>query len=287
MHNSDADSIDYYTKFVFKYEKEAMMELKEDIWPYLKYFLMEKERVSYSQVDFNHIQNCSGYKRIKNIFVQQILASAEHGRKCIQFSPKKRTNTFKLERRYKEEENDCVVPWKSNKFKTYQELEGQAIGISKLGFTRHLWPDILPLLPHHKYYHTGVTLLRQDGQVDLFEVNKDDNNVFRLMNRNAREMIAAEKSPQMFFDNGCLKRRGALDTKKTLFRLARVHNRTFRYHLTGFNCDFVATWAISGRIEWTTAVRQWDLPLPTYSGDVDKSVLLAIEEQLQEPGAKH
>ena len=24
MHNSDADSIDYYTKFVFKYEKEAM-----------------------------------------------------------------------------------------------------------------------------------------------------------------------------------------------------------------------------------------------------------------------
>ena len=123
MHNSDADSIDYYTKFVFKYEKEAMMEFKEDIWPYLKYFLTEKERVSYSQVDFNHIQNCSGYKRIKNIFVQQILASAEHGRKCIQFSPKKRTNIFKLERRYKEEENDCVVPWKSKEFDTSMSLK--------------------------------------------------------------------------------------------------------------------------------------------------------------------
>ena len=98
-----------------------MMEFKEDIWPYFKFFLTEQERVFYSRVDFDYIQNCSGYQRIKNIFVQQI--KAVHGRKCIQFSPKKRTNTFKLERRYKEEENDCVVPWKCKEFDTPMSLK--------------------------------------------------------------------------------------------------------------------------------------------------------------------
>ena len=42
--------------------------------------------------------------------------------------------------------------------------------------------------------------------MDLLEVNKDDSNVFRFIIRNVREMIAAEKSTQMFFDNTCLER---------------------------------------------------------------------------------
>ena len=80
--------------------------------------------------------------------------------------------------------------------------------------------------PCHFEKRGALSLPSQDGQVDLFEVNNDDSNVFWFIKRNVREMIAAEKSTQMFFDNTCLERRRALDTKKTLFHLARVHNRT-------------------------------------------------------------
>ena len=101
------------------------------------------------------------------------------------------------------------------------------------------------------------------------------------------EMMTAELETAMFFDNNCLVRRGALDTKKTLIRLARVHNRSIHYNVTGFNCDYVATWALTGHIAWTTAVFPVDpiIRLPTYPGDVDENVLRTIEAQLQEPGA--
>jgi hypothetical protein len=283
-HNSDSDSIDFYTHFVFNYREEAMMEFKQEIWPYLIYFLTEEERESYSRVDYRNIQNCRGFQRVHNIFVQKI--TALHGRKVVQFSPKKRIFTFKLERAYKEEENEFVMPWKSNEFQTYPKLKEQVIGFGKLAFTRHLWPDILPFLPHLKYYHTGVTLLRQDGHVDLLEVTKDDNdNVFRFRKRNVMEMMTKEDETRMFFDNTCLARRNALDTKKTLFRCARIHNCSMNYNLTGFNCDKVATWCLTGHIAWTTAVFQIDpiIRLPNYPGDVDERVLRTIEAQLQEP----
>ena len=82
-------------------------------------------------------------------------------------------------------------------------------------------PQVLP---------TGVTLLCQEGQVELMDVTKDGN-IFRLRKRNVMEMMTAEKETKMFLDNTCLARRRALDTKKTLFCLARVH-KSIHYNLT-------------------------------------------------------
>ena len=284
--NSDEDSINFYIT-VFKYRQDAQMDFKKSIWPYLKFFLTEQERDSYSKVVPKFIHNTRGYKRIYKIFLRQI--KSVHGKNCVQFSKKKRAISLKLEPAYKEDENDYVVPWKSTEFQTYPQLVNQVIGFGKLAFTTTLalWPEILPRLPHMKlYYHTGVTLLRQDGKVDLIEVNKNGN-VVRLNKRNVKDMMT-EETRKMFFDNTCLVRRGALDTKKTLFRLARILNKSIHYNVTRLNCDHVSTWALTGNIAWTTKVFKVNpiIPLPTYPGEVDESVLRDIEKQLQEPATK-
>ena len=121
--------------------------------------------------------------------------------------------------------------------------------------------------------------------MELVDVNKNGN-VIRLNKRNVMEMMT-EATTKMFFDNTCLVRRGALETKKTLFRLSRILNKSIHYNVTRFNCDHVSTWALTGHIAWTTALFQVDptIRLPTFPGEVDETVLRDIEEQLQEPAA--
>ena len=119
--NSDTDSINFYTKYVFTYWKEAKMELKVSIWLYLMFFLTEQEHVSYSK----YIRNMSGYQRISNIFIQQA------------------------------EENDCVVPWKSKEFDEYTELKDQVIRMSKLGFNRHFLTSRTTTLAWQCFVRTG------------------------------------------------------------------------------------------------------------------------------------
>ena len=283
--NTDEESIKFYARCVFKYQEEAKMDFKTSVWPYLKFFLTEQERDSFANVDPKFYYTTRGYKRIRDIFLYQI--KSEHGNKCIKFNKKKRAIFLKLEPAYKEDENDYVVPWTSDEFETYPDLVKQVIGFGKLAFTRTLWPEILPFLPHLKlYYHTAVTLFRQDGEVDLVEVKKCGN-VVRFNKKKAIEIEAEEKTTKMFFDNKCLVRRRALDTKRTLFRVARILNKTINYNVTRFNCDHVSTWALTGRIAWTTALFEVDpkIPLPTFPGEVDERVLSEIEEQLQEPAA--
>ncbi len=161
-----------------------------------------------------------------------------------------------------------------------KKVVDQMTGFGKLAFSRTLWPEILPSFPHLKlYHHTGVTLFRQDWGVDLVDVKKEDK-VVSLTKRNVTDMMNEHESTKMFFDNRCLRRRGAIDPKKTLFRLARILNKT--------NCDHMSTWILTGTIAWTTALVRLDpiIPLPTFPGEVDESVLREIEEQLEEPATR-
>ena len=80
--NTDEESIHFYASCVFKYRKEGRMKFKTSIWPYLKFFLTEQERDSYSKVNPQFIHNTSGYKRIYNIFLHQI--KSIHGKNCAQ-----------------------------------------------------------------------------------------------------------------------------------------------------------------------------------------------------------
>ncbi len=276
--NSDDEAIRFYAASVFKYKDGAKMQFKSGIWPYLKFVLTEEERRTYANVAPAFIHNTTGYKRIYNLFHTQV--KIIHGKKAIKFI-RGRPVCLELEPVYEEGESEYVMPWKSDEFQTHRELLDQAIGFSKLAFVRILWPEILPSLPHLKLYnHTGVTLLRRDGEVDLVEVNKFGN-VVRTKMTNMTELLNGETS-RMFFDNTCLIRRGSLDTRKTLFRLARILGRSVNYNVTNLNCDHVATWVLVGRIAWTTAVFKVDanIQLPTFPGEIDGSVLLEIETQL-------
>jgi len=191
--NSDYTGISFYARCVFQYRKEEKIRFKTSIWSYLKFFLTEEEREVYGNVKNTSIHLTSGYRRIYEIFLNQI--KALYGKKCIQSKERSKTVFFRLEKVYNEEDNDFVMPWQSATFKTYKELADQVIGFGNLAFTRTLWPEILPSLPNVDIYcHTGVTLLRKDREVELVDVNKTGGNIIRMNRRNVREMMNEEKT---------------------------------------------------------------------------------------------
>ena len=150
------------------------------------------------------------------------------------------------------------------------------MGFAKLAFKRGLWPEVSDYLPSPDlYYHTGVTLPRQDGQVDIVEV-KMCGNVVQLSKKEAAQLMEEQKKTRMFIDNRCLQYQGALDTKRTLFRLSRIMGKSINYNPTRLNCNHVAMWLLTGRIEWTTAVVQVNerIPLPDF-GSFKKLLLVA------------
>ena len=63
-----------------------------------------------------------------------------------------------------------------------------------------------------------------------------NSNVVRLNKWNVMEMMT-EETTKMFFNNKCLKRRGALDSKKTLFRLAQIYDKSIKCELNAFVVD--------------------------------------------------
>ena len=196
------------------------------------------------------------------------------------YQDKQERVTLRLVPAYKE---DNVAPWKSKEFHTYKEFSDQVMGFGKLAFTRSLWPEISSYFPSPDlYYHTGVILPCQDGTSDLVEVKKCGN-VVKLNKKEAVEMIAEQKKTRMFFDNTCLAHNEALDTKRTLFRVAKIINKSINYTVNRLNCDHVATWILTGRVAWTTAVVQVSqcIPFPNIPGEVDEEVLAQIEELLQ------
>ncbi len=89
------------------------------------------------------------------------------------------------------------------------------------------------------------------------DVNKYGN-VIRTKKTPMTALLNGGELSRLFFDNRCLVCRGVLDTKKSLFQLARILDRSVNYNVTRLNCDHVATWVLVGRIEWTTAVFQVD-----------------------------
>ncbi len=109
---------------------------------------------------------------------------------------------------------------------------------------------------------TGVSLKRRDGEVDLVDVNKYGN-IIRSKKTEMHGLMNSGDLSRVYFDNRCLVRRGSLDTKKTLFRLARILDRSVNYNVTRLNCDHVSTWVLVGRIEWTAAIFQVDLNIRT------------------------
>ena len=52
----------------------------------------------------------------------------------------------------------------------------------------------------------------------------------------------------IFFDNRCILKRGNIDFKKVMHRLSRIVDKSFAYHATKFNCDEIATWVLTGRV---------------------------------------
>ena len=62
--NSDSEAIAFFVSAVFKYDKNARIEFKKSVWPYLKYFLTKVERAIFATVDRRYIQSTKSYKRI-------------------------------------------------------------------------------------------------------------------------------------------------------------------------------------------------------------------------------
>ncbi len=89
----------------------------------------------------------------------------------------------------------------------------------------------------------------------------------------------------MFYDNRCMQRRGNIATKKCLFRLSRIVNRTVSYHLTKLNCDHMSTYNLTGHLAWATAIFMIDplMNIPSARGEINEDVILKIEEQTGEP----
>ncbi len=93
--NNDEEAIKFYAMSVFKYNEDGQMNYKTDIWPYLQFFLTNKEREAYAKVDPKYIHNVAGYKRIFNIFISQV--KNIYGPKRVLFNEEKKIISLKLE----------------------------------------------------------------------------------------------------------------------------------------------------------------------------------------------
>ncbi len=189
---------------------------------------------------------------------------------------------LKLEPVYKEDEADFVMLWKSNPLKNYVELTNQSMGFGKLVFLRTTWPDFIPhCLRIDAYCHMGVGLARRDGGVDFIEV-KNDKGVFKVIKRNTLDAMLEERGSKTLYDNICLRRRGAPDPNRSLFRISRLLNKTVEYDVSQLNCDHIATSILTGDIAWTTGPFNV-APTVKFPGEVTKLVMQGIENQLAEP----
>ncbi len=86
----------------------------------------------------------------------------------------------------------------------------------------------------------------------------------------------------MFFDNRCIKSRGAVDLKCSIFRISRMINKTVRYQLLRFKCDLVTIY-FCGHLAWTTALFKIDpaVRLPPGRGEINEVAIDEIEELLK------
>ena len=278
--NTDEESICIMVNTFLKYQEDAVMDFEHGVWPYLKFFLTEQEKTAHERMQQQYRHNSSGYRRLCGTFTRLVIA--RYGGRCVAIHPRRKAKVFRLAPVYKEEECPFVMPWKSAEFFTHEDLVGQTIGIGKLAFTRKLWAGIFPKLPHLQYFHTGITLRRCDGDVDLMEVNKVGS-VFKLNKKRAADVINVDsENTELFVDNQCLRVRGALDPKKTLYRISRILGKTVAYNLTEFNCDVIATWLLTGRLEWTTAKFEFHPTIKDYPGEIKIGDLLSLEENLQD-----
>ncbi len=279
--NNDEKAINFYVNEVFEFNAKSRLSFKDEIFDYFKFFMDTKERLLYAQCSPENYHKTTGYIRIMDIFTR--LVKTAYGEKALCVGTKRQSVYFKLSSVYKEDENDYVVAWKSPTFRTYLGFQKHAIGFGKLAFHRATWPELLPNLPGFEFFHTGLTMARQDESTDLVEVAKMKDE-FKIRMRKVTEAIAEQNHNKMFIDNQSLHHRHAVDTKKTLFRVSRVLNKTLSYDVFRLNCDHLSTWLLTGLICWTTAAYELYLPVPgpQCQGEVDESVLQAIEGQLSE-----
>ena len=139
--------------------------------------------------------------------------------------------TFRVIPFYKEDESANTPPWASKPFTSYEEFSKQLAGFAKIAFKRGLWREMDYIPSPEFYFHTGLALPRQDGQADIFEV-QFVGNLFRMRKKEAAQLIEEEAGTSMFFDNTSIPYKGAIDTKKTLFRLSKIMDKTINYKPT-------------------------------------------------------
>ena len=125
-------------------------------------------------------------------------------------------------------------------------------------------------------------MVRRDQSLDFFEVKKEGD-TFRFDQSDVRDIMMGCPYSEKFFDLTCLIRRGAIDSKKTFYRMSRIMGKTIRYDFTRLNCDHISTWILRGNLAWTTAVLRINplINIRIFPGEVDERVTREIDEQLQ------
>jgi len=132
----------------------------KEIWPFLIYFLMNDEAVSYYNAKNGGKFKVKGYRRIKACFLDIV---TNNWGSAMYTTDKIGRLIMKLKPRYKFDEVPITIPSMTRDFSRFADICDCAFGISKLALMREVPIKGLAI----PYYHVGLTLRRADGGMDL------------------------------------------------------------------------------------------------------------------------
>lgn len=275
--NSDREALSFYLTNVFTRDPEGRLVYCSEIWPFLVYFLTDDEAVAYYRAENAGKFNVKGYLRIQACF--RDIATDNWGPNIVTKDSKARRLVLKLKPRYNFDEVPYTFPGKSRNLRIYNDINGCALGISKLAMKREV-PVPLPVdIP---YCHVGLTLRRADGGLDFVELRVDPSSA-RVEVRDCLQAVNDNEIKAFVIDNRTIRHRGNVYPVKTLYRLSKIIGKKVSYGVLSFNCDHVANFLLTSRIEWTNYL--WEVPentaIPAFPlGDIQKNDLLEIEAHI-------
>ncbi len=115
----------------------------------------------------------------------------------------------------------------------------------------------------------------------MYEVYVDER--YAKLRKTTIQNSNKDELSRMFFTTECIKRKGSLNLKFILYRIASIINLTLNYKYFKLNYDHVSTWILTGRVEWTTYTllsrreRVDHVMWQSYKGEVRQEDLEAIE----------
>ena len=158
---------------------------------------------------------------------------------------RKRTR-FRLKPRFSFDNDAIVLPENPNDatFKTVEELK--ALLTPEHPITKVSVEVCKPTIG--QYLHTFVAIRANDGEVYIFEVSQEN---FLGLSRwgKAEDLFRAGGVHRIAnaFRNG-----EPIDPYKLLYQFSKVVPKSWWYAPTNFNCDYFATWALTGEMGWET-----------------------------------